>query len=156
MNAPITPAGNQEAAHIPEESNQKTEYMGEGHVYGNLVADPELRYTPTGRAVTKMRVAFTPRVKDAESGRWHDGPTEYYGIMAWGKQGENAAECLAKGDRIVCAGTWSKRTWLDREGNQRETIELTARDLGPSLLFRIADVDRKEVIANGGRQGGGE
>jgi single-strand DNA-binding protein len=156
MNAPVTPTGNPEAATIPEESHQKTEYMGEGHVYGHLVADPELRYTPTGRAVTKARLAFNPRIKDAASGKWSDGPTEYYDIMVWGQQGENVAECLQKGDRVVCAGTWSKRTWRDREGKERETIELTARDIGPSLLFRTADLDRTPPARNGGRQGGSE
>lgn len=154
MNAPITPTGNPEAAHVPEETHQQTEYMGEGHVYGNLTIDPELRYTPTGRAVANVRVAFTPRIKDEQTGRWQDGPTEFYSIMVWGQQGENVAECLAKGDRIVCAGTWSKRTWKDREGKDRQTIELTARDIGPSLLFRTADIDRAARAPYGGRQGG--
>lgn len=147
MSVPITPAGNPEAATVAEESNIISEYMGEGHVMGNLVEDPDMRFTPTGRPTCTVRIAYTPRVKNDDGQGWHDGPTEFYNIIVWGAQSERAAEHLQRGDRIVAAGTWTKRHWRDREDQPRETIELTARDIGPSLLFYAAIPQRPDKPA---------
>lgn len=143
MNAPITQTGNPEARQQGQRADHPTEDLGEGHVMGNLTDDPELRFTGTGRAVARLRVAYTPRVKDDASGRWKDGDTEFYDINAWGPQGERCAEHLQRGDRVVATGTWTKRKWEDREGKERESVELTARDIGPSLLFRGAAIVRE-------------
>ena len=118
------------------------EELGEGHISGNLTQDPELRYTPTGRAVTKMRLAYSQRVKNPGTNRWEDGPPEYYDIDVWGKQGENCAEAFIRGDRVVAVGTWFRRSWTTRDGEQRTSVTLTARDIGPSCLFRQVSINR--------------
>lgn len=142
MSVPTSRTGNPKARQKAQAAERQTEDMGEGHIMGNLTADPELRYTPTGRAVASCRVAYTPRSKDEGTGKWADGETEFYGITVWGQQGENCAEFLQRGDRVVAAGTWTKRFWEDKDGEERESIELTARDIGPSLLFKGATVTR--------------
>jgi single-strand DNA-binding protein len=116
--------------------------LGEGHVSGNLTQDPELRFTPTGRAVVKLRVAYSQRIKDSGSGQWRDGEPTFYDVDVWGKQGENCAEALQRGDRIVACGEWFRRTWQTRDGEPRQSVSLTARDIGPSLLFKLAAVAR--------------
>jgi single-strand DNA-binding protein len=128
----------------PANKGREPEDMGEGHISGNLTEDPSLRFTPTGRAVANLRLAYTPRVKDDDTGRWSDGETEFYSVTVWGTQGEHCAEHLQRGDRVVAVGRWSKRFWEDREGEQRESVELTAQDIGPSLLFRGAIVKRTD------------
>lgn len=142
MNVPVSPTGNPDARQQGQPQDRQTEELGEGHIMGNLTQDPELRYTPTGRAVTKLRLAWTPRIKNPQTNAYQDGPTEYYDLDVWGAQGERCAEQLARGDRVVAAGTWTKRTWQDKEGQDREAYSLTARDIGPSLLFRSAAIDR--------------
>lgn len=116
--------------------------LGEGHISGNLTHDPELRFTPTGRAVAKLRVAYSQRVKDPATGQWQDGEPQFYDIDVWGKQGENCAEALQRGDRIVAVGEWFRRHWETREGERRTSVSLTARDIGPSMLFKLAAVAR--------------
>lgn len=145
MSVPTGTPGNAEAATVAEESNQRTETIGDGYIMGNLVADPEMRFTPNGRAVCRTRLAYTPRIRNDDGNGWHDGPAEFYDVIVWGGQAERTAEHLQRGDRVVVAGTWTKRKWTDREDNERETIELTARDIGPSLLFHAARVERKAV-----------
>lgn len=116
--------------------------LGEGHISGNLTQDPDLRFTPTGRAVVKLRVAYAQRVKNPVTGEWQDGEPQFYDIDVWGKQGENCAEALQRGDRIVACGEWFRRHWETREGEKRTSVSLTARDIGPSLLFKLAAVAR--------------
>lgn len=144
MNAPASskrPAADEQPA---TPSSSPREALGDGHISGNLTADPELRYTPTGRAVCRLRVAYTPRVLDPDSGKWADGATEFYNLDAWGQQGEHAAEYLQRGDRIVACGQWQRRTYEDADGNSRSVIEMQVRDLGPSLLFRGARIVRAQ------------
>lgn len=142
MSAARDKAQPQETQPETEPVTDKPESLGEGHVSGNLTQDPELRYTPTGRAVAKLRVAYSQRVKDPASGQWQDGEPQFYDIDVWGKQGENCAEALQRGDRIVACGEWFRRKWNTRDGEARTTISLTARDIGPSLLFKLAAVAR--------------
>lgn len=145
MNAPITPTGTDQGRKEAQDRPPKPKELGEGHIMGNLTDDPELRFTPTGRAVAKMSVAYTPRVKDSATDRWTDGPVEFYTLNVWGQQAERAAEHLQRGDRIVAAGTWTERTWTDREDKPRVSIELTCRDVGPSLLFKAASIHRDQA-----------
>jgi single-strand DNA-binding protein len=111
---------------------------GPGSVAGNVTKDPDLRYTPQGRAVTTVRVAASSRVRNDRTGEWEDGPTEYFDVTAWGQLAENIIESLQKGDRIVAEGRWVANSWVDNDGVEHERITLTARDLGPSMLFRCA------------------
>lgn len=144
MNAPVTQTGHPEAQQPAPPSQDRTEEIGEGHVFGNLTEAPELRFTPSGRAVTKLRVCYRPRIKNPDTDKWQDGEPEFYSINVWGRQAENCAEVFAKGDRIVAAGIWVKRYWTGRDGDERETVELTAKDIGPSLLFRSAEIQRPD------------
>lgn len=134
---------------------QRIEQLGDGWVSGNLAADPELRYTPTGRAVANLRLAHTPREKNDDTGRWEDGETVWYGVDVWGDQGERVAECLRNGDRVLVGGQFRTRTYTTRDGEERTADEITAREIGPSLLF--ADVTVKRTRRSGGRdRDGGE
>jgi single-strand DNA-binding protein len=142
MNAPVTPTGTAKEQARAKDREVQRERVGDGHIMGNLTQDPELRYTPSGRAVTNLRIAFTPRVQNDDGKGWHDGPTEFYDIQVWGQQGERAAEHLQRGDRIVAAGTWTREKFVNRKGEDAEVVRLTAQDVGPSLLFKGATVHR--------------
>lgn len=124
--------------------------LGDGWISGNIGQDPELRYTPTGRAVCKLTVAHTPRTKDDDTGKWVDGDTIWYGVDVWGDQGENIAECLQKGDRVIIGGEFRERTYETREGEKRTVQEITAREIGPSMLFLQVQVKRRR--RSSGRQ----
>lgn len=144
MSVPITEPGHPEAKETNPPREVKAEDLGEGHVYGNLTEDPELRFTPTGRPVAKLRVCYRPRIKDTKTDKWGDGEPEFYTLNVWGRQAENCAELFRKGDRIVAAGSWTKRPWETREGEQRTSVELTVKDIGPSLLFKQATIIRPD------------
>jgi single-strand DNA-binding protein len=116
---------------------------GPGYVSGNLTADPELRYTPTGRAVCNLRVAETPRIKN-DAGEWVDGETSFYTLNVWGQMGENCSEAFQKGDRIIAHGNWRERFWITNEDEERSVTEMTVADIGPSILFRTAKLDRTQ------------
>lgn len=153
MSVPTTGAPPEGAATKAPSNDRPQEDLGEGHIQGNLTEDPELRFTSTGRAVVKLRVAYTPRIKDTDTNRWTDGETEFYTVNVWGGQAERCAEALLRGDRVVASGRWSKRHWEDREGQEREAVELTAQDVGASLLFRQAVVVRTQQRQGGGHSG---
>lgn len=149
MNAPIAQPGNEKEKAKAKDREVKREQVGAGHIMGNLTQDPELRFTPSGRAVCQLRLAYTPRVQDDDGKGWHDGPTEFYDVSVWGKQGERCAELLARGDRVVAAGTWTREQYVNRQGEEAEVVRLTAQDVGPSLLFRGATVNRDDSQAGG-------
>lgn len=129
------PARDQKPA---DESSGKTQYrdVGDGAVTGNLTRDPELRYTPAGRAIAALRVASTERVQDPRTGAWEDKGTAFYDVTVWGDQGERVAEHMRKGDRVVAMGTWQEQRWTDNDGQDRDKVILVAREIGPSFLFR--------------------
>lgn len=118
---------------------------GDGALSGNITRDPELRFTPAGKPVVVLRLAESVRIKDEQSGEWKDGPPEYYDVTAWGKQAENATECLRKGDRIAVVGTWQQQEWTGTDNASHSKMVLVARDIGPSLLFREATVNRQDA-----------
>ena len=107
---------------------------------GNLTADPELRYTPSGLQVANLRLAVTPRVKDGES--WRDGETSFHTVTVWRDQAEHAAETLAKGARVIVVGRPKERTWTDQDGTEHQVTEVDAEELGPSLRWATAKVTR--------------
>lgn len=144
MSAPIAEPGNAKEQARAKANETVRERVGPGHIMGNLTQDPELRFTPTGRGVCQLRIAYTPRVQNEDGKGWHDGPTEFYDVQVWGIQGERCAELLAKGDRVVAAGTWQREKFVNRAGEDAEVMRLTAQDVGPSLLFRNVLVDRSD------------
>lgn len=116
--------------------------VGQGSVAGTLCADPELRFTNGGKSIAKLRVAVSERVQDPDTHRWVDGPTDYLDVNVWGKAAEHVTDHLAKGDRVVAVGTWNEETWTGRDGQQHSKRTFTARDIGPSVMFRAARVIR--------------
>lgn len=116
---------------------------GPGSLAGNLTRDVEVRYTDSGRAVANLGVACSERVRDPKTQEWQDGPVAFYEVQAWGQLAEHCGEYLNKGDRIVAEGRWTSLTWRDKDGNLQERIVLTARDLGPSMIFRGARLEPK-------------
>lgn len=110
-------------------------------ITGNLTADPELRFTPTGAACASFTIAATPRYRDAGSGEWKDGETWFVRCTAWRGLGENIAECLTRGAAVVATGRLRSRSWEDKEtGGKRTSVELAVDDLGPSLKRATAKV----------------
>jgi single-strand DNA-binding protein len=118
-------------------------------IVGNLTDDPELRYTPNGAAVVKFRVAVNRRFKD-EAGNWKDGETSYFTVNAWRTLAENVAETLSRGTRVLVAGRLQMRSWETQDGDKRTVVEIEADEIGPSLRWATAKVERQ------GRSGGGE
>lgn len=119
---------------------------------GNIVADPELRYTQSGSAVASFRVASTPRRYDQQSGQWVDGEALFLTCNIWRQAAENVANSLTKGTRVVLTGRLQQRSYETREGEKRSVFEVEVEDIGPSLKFATAQVTR---AARGGSQGGG-
>ena len=120
---------------------------------GNLTDDPELRFTPNGAAVANFRLAVTPRVRDGDS--WKDGETSFFRINVWRQQAENVAETLKKGTRCIVVGRLRTRSWETPEGEKRSVTEVEADELGPSLKFATAKVERSSRGGSGGGGGGG-
>jgi len=117
-------------------------------IIGNLTADPELRFTPSGAAVAGLTVASTPRSFNKASNQWEDGEPLFLRCNAWRQMAENVAESLNKGDRVIVTGRLKQRSFETREGGKRTVIELDVDEIGPSLKFRMATVRQAE------RQGG--
>lgn len=109
-------------------------------VVGNLVADPELRFTNNGTAVANFRVASVPSVY--RDGQWGDGDGVYLNCTVWKQAGENAAESLTKGMRVIVTGRLKQRSWETREGEKRTVLEVEVDEVGPSLKFASAQVTK--------------
>ncbi|ADD39849.1 single-stranded DNA-binding protein [Stackebrandtia nassauensis] len=126
-------------------------------VVGNLTDDPELRYTPSGAAVAKFRVASTPRTFDKASGEWKDGEALFLSCNAWRQLAENCAETLSRGSRVVVQGRLRQRSYETREGEKRTVFELEVDEIGPSLKYATAKVQKvsRGAGGGGGRSGGG-
>lgn len=111
-------------------------------VIGNLVDDPELRFTPSGAAVAKFRVASTPRVFDRQSNEWKDGDGLFLTCTVWRQAAENVAESLTRGARVIVQGRLKQRSYEDREGVKRTVYELDVDEVGPSLKNATAKVEK--------------
>jgi single-strand DNA-binding protein len=122
-------------------------------ITGNLTADPELRFTPTGRPGAAFTIANTPRSPDRTTGEWQDGETWFVRCSAWGDAAENIAASLNRGNAVVATGRLRCRTWEDKDtGQKRATVEMTVDDIGPSLRRAVAKVTkatREHAAANG-------
>jgi single-strand DNA-binding protein len=124
-------------------------------IVGNLVADPELRFTPNGQAVATFRVASTPRFRDQQSGEWKDGESLFLTCNVWRQAAENVAESLQRGMRVIVQGRLKQRSYETREGEKRTVFELEADDVGPSLKSATAKVNKSQRQGGGGGFGGG-
>jgi single-strand DNA-binding protein len=122
---------------------------------GNLVDDPELRFTPSGAAVANFRIASTPRTYDRQSGEWKDGESLFLSCAVWRQAAENVAESLQRGMRVIVQGRLKSRTYDDREGQKRTVFEIDVDEVGPSLRSATAKVTRASRSVAGGEGGGG-
>lgn len=119
-------------------------------VIGNLTADPELRFTPSGSAVANFTIASTPRTFDRQSNEWKDGEALFLRCSIWKEAAENVAESLTKGMRVVAQGRLKSRTYDTKEGDKRTVMELEVDEIGPSLKYANAKVNRTQRA--GGQQ----
>ena len=120
-------------------------------VVGNLTADPELRFTPSGAAVANFTVASTPRTFDRQTGEWKDGDALFLRCNIWRQAAENVAETLTRGMRVIVQGRLRQRSYETKEGEKRTVVELEVDEVGPALRYATAKVNK----ANRGGGGGG-
>ncbi|MFJ8488737.1 single-stranded DNA-binding protein [Streptomyces sp. NPDC094038] len=123
-------------------------------VVGNLVDDPELRFTPSGAAVAKFRVASTPRTFDRQTNEWKDGESLFLTCSVWRQAAENVAESLQRGMRVIVQGRLKQRSYEDREGVKRTVYELDVEEVGASLRSATAKVTKTAGGGGRGAQGG--
>jgi single-strand DNA-binding protein len=117
-------------------------------IVGNLVEDPELRFTPAGQPVAKFRVASTPRYRDNATGEWKDGDSLFLTCTVWRQAAENVAESLTRGMRVIVTGRLKQRSYETKEGEKRTVYELEVDELGPSLRnasAKVTKADRTKV-----------
>src|ERR1700710_733730 len=132
-------------------------------VVGNLTADPERRFTPSGAAVASFTIASTPRTFDKNSNEWKDGDALFLRCSIWRQAAENVAESLQRGMRVVAQGRLKQRSFETREGEKRTVVEMDVDEVGPSLRYATAKVNRTQrgstggggFGASGGESGGG-
>jgi single-strand DNA-binding protein len=122
-------------------------------VVGNLTNDPELRFTPSGAAVAKFTVASTPRTLDRATNEWKDGEALFLNCSIWRQAAEHVAESLQRGARVIVTGRLRQRSYETREGEKRTVIELEVDEVGPSLRYATAKVQK--MSRSGGPGGGG-
>ena len=124
-------------------------------VVGNLVADPELRFTPAGQPVATFRVASTPRIMDRQTNEWKDGDSLFLTCNVWRQAAENVAESLQRGMRVIVTGRLKQRNYETKEGEKRTVFEVEVDDVGPSLRNASAKVNRASRGSGEGGFGGG-
>ena len=124
-------------------------------IAGNLVDDPELRFTPAGQPVARFRVASTPRFRDNATGEWKDGDSLFLTCNVWRQAAENVAESLQRGMRVIVSGRLRQRSYETKEGEKRTVYEVEVDDVGPSLRNASAKVNRVARTGSGGSGGGG-
>ena len=131
-------------------------------VIGNITGDPELRFTPSGAAVANFTVASTPRQFDRQSNEWKDGETLFMRCSVWRDAAENVAESLQRGTRVIVSGRLKSRSYETKEGEKRTVIEMEVDEVGPSLRYATAKVNKTQRsggggggFGGGGQQGGG-
>ncbi len=124
-------------------------------VIGNLTADPELRFTPSGAAVANFTVASTPRQFDRQTNEWKDGEALFLRCNIWREAAENVAESLTRGARVIVSGRLKQRSFETREGEKRTVVELEVDEIGPSLRYATAKVNKASRSGGGGGGFGG-
>jgi len=123
-------------------------------VVGNLTADPELRFTSSGAAVANFTVASTPRIYDRQSGEWKDGDALFLRCSIWREAAENVAESLTRGSRVIVTGRLKQRSFETREGEKRTVFEVEVDEIGPSLRYATAKVNKASRGNSSGGFGG--
>lgn len=121
---------------------------------GNLTADPEIRFLPSGVAVANFTVASTPRVRDNQTNDWRDGETLFVRCTVWRRVAEHVGDSLTKGTRVIVTGRLSRSSYEGRDGTTRDSLQLDVDEIGPSLQFATAKVTRSTGGNSGGYQGG--
>jgi single-strand DNA-binding protein len=121
-------------------------------IIGNLTNDPELRFTPSGAAVANFTVASTPRTFDRQSNEWKDGETLFMRCSVWRDAAENVAESLQRGTRVLVSGRLRSRSYETKEGEKRTVVEMEVDEVGPSLRYATAKINK---TSRGGGGGGG-
>jgi len=124
-------------------------------IVGNLTADPELRFTPSGAAVANFTVASTPRMMDRQTNEWKDGDPLFMRCSIWREAAENVAESLTRGARVIVTGRLKQRSFETREGEKRTVFEVEVDEIGPSLRYATAKVNKASRSGGGGGFGGG-
>jgi single-strand DNA-binding protein len=119
-------------------------------VVGNLTADPELRFTPSGAAVASFTIASTPRTFDRNANEWKDGDALFLRCSIWRQAAENVAESLQRGMRVIAQGRLKQRSYETREGEKRTVVEMEVDEVGPSLRYATAKVNRTQRGSSGG------
>lgn len=120
-------------------------------IIGNMVADAELRFTPAGAAVANFTVASTPRTFDRNKNEWIDGDALFMRCNIWREAAENAAESLTRGSRVIVSGRLKQRSYETREGEKRTVVELEVDEIGPSLKYATAKVNKADRKSGGAR-----
>ena len=123
-------------------------------IVGNLVDDPELRFTPSGAAVAKFRIASTPRFLDKQTNEWKDGESLFLSCNVWRQAAENVAESLQRGMRVIVQGRLKQRSYETKEGEKRTVYEIEVDEVGPSLRNATAKVVKTQRGGGGGGFGG--
>lgn len=123
-------------------------------IVGNITSDPELRFTPSGAAVANFTVASTPRTFDKQSQEWKDGDTLFLRCNVWRDAAEHVAESLTRGTRVIVTGRLGQRNWEDKDGQKRTSYELAVEEVGPSLKYATAKVERAQRGSGGGQPSG--
>lgn len=123
---------------------------------GNLTADPELRFTPAGAPVANFTVASTPRTFDRQTNEWKDGDAMFLNCSVWRQAAENVAESLTKGMRVIVQGRLKSRSFETREGERRTVFEIDVDEVGPSLKYASARVQKNSGGSGGGYSGGAQ
>ena len=123
-------------------------------IVGNLVDDPELRFTPSGAAVAKFRIASTPRFLDKQTNEWKDGESLFLSCNVWRQAAENVAESLQRGMRVIVQGRLKQRSYETKEGEKRTVYEIEVDEVGPSLRNATAKVAKTQRGGGGGGFGG--
>lgn len=120
---------------------------------GNCTRDPELRYTSSGLQVAGFGVAINQRRRNPDTGQWEDGDTSFFDVTCFRELAENVAESVSKGTRVIVSGTLRQRSWQTEEGDRRSKVEVIADEVGPSLRWATAEIER---IGRSGGAGGGQ
>jgi single-strand DNA-binding protein len=126
-------------------------------IIGNLTRDPEMRYTPSGQANARFGVAVNRRWQNRQTNEWEEA-TSFFDVVCWRELAENATDSLTKGSRVIVTGRLEQRSWESANGEKRNTVEIIADEIGPSLRYATAEVkrtERRDAMSGGGGGGGG-